>query len=165
MYKILITLMVAIVGGVIGVKLKIPAGALVGAMVAVAVYNISTGQGNIPKNFRTVAQIVVGGIIGLNFTTEAFFELKKIIVPTIILVIALISFSILLGFLIHKLTGIDLITMLFSCAPGGLADMTLISEAYGADTTKVVAMHLARLITVIAILPAIIKLFATMIKK
>ncbi|GAA0179624.1 hypothetical protein SH2C18_24630 [Clostridium sediminicola] len=158
MVNIAITLLVGGIGGFLGIKLKIPAGALIGSMLLVAIYNIYSGEGTIPKNFKLVAQIVVGAMIGLNFTIDSFREFKNIIIPTMILVVCLMIFCVVLGFFISKFTGLDLITSLFSCSPGGLTDMTLISEAYGADTSKVVAMHSARLITVIAVLPIIIKI-------
>ncbi len=159
MDKIFYTLIIAIIGGFIGIKLKIPAGALVGAMIAVAIYNINTGKGDIPPYFKIMAQIVVGGMIGLNFNMETVHELKDLIVPALILVFGLTVFSLSLGFIISKLTGLDMITALFSSSPGGLTDMTLISEAYGAEVPKVALLHLMRLVTVITVLPMVIKLF------
>lgn len=150
---ILITLFIAFVGGTIAMRLKVPAGALVGAMVAVAIYNVFTSQGNVPKNFKVIAQIVVGGMIGLNFTKESVMGLKDLVFPAVIVVIGLTILSLTLGFIIHKLTGLDLVTALFSSAPGGITDMTLMSEAYGAETHKVALLHLMRLITVITIYP------------
>ncbi len=164
MDKVLYTILVASAGGIIGIKLKIPAGALIGAMIAVAIYNIFTGQGTIPTNFKIFAQILVGGMIGLNFTMDTVYGLKNLIVPALMLVIGLTVFSICLGLIISKLTGLDLITALFSCSPGGLTDMTLIAEEYGAQTPKVALMHLMRLITVITVLPLVIKLFAGIAK-
>ncbi|SKC84791.1 AbrB family transcriptional regulator [Maledivibacter halophilus] len=164
MDKIIYTLLIAGAGGYIGIKLKVPAGALIGAMFFVAIYNVYTGQGNIPKNFKLAAQIVVGGMIGLNFTMDTVQGLKKLIIPALMLVIGLTLFSISLGFIISKLTGLDLITALFSCSPGGLTDMTIISEAYGAQTHKVALLHLIRLITVITVLPLVIKLFSQFIE-
>ena len=164
MDKILYTILIAGAGGYVGIKLKIPAGALIGAMVFVAVYNIYTGQGKIPTNFKIVAQIVVGGMIGLNFTMDTIHGLKKLIIPALILVIGLTLFSICLGFVISRLTGLDLVTALFSSSPGGLTDMVLISEAYGAEIHKVALLHLIRLITVITVLPLVIKFFSHFIK-
>ena len=44
MDKVFITMIAAGIGGFIGIRLKIPAGALIGAIVAVAAYNIFTGN-------------------------------------------------------------------------------------------------------------------------
>ncbi len=153
---ILITLMVAFAGGLIGIKLKIPAGALVGAMLAVAVMKIGTGRGDIPYSYKILAQIVVGGMLGLNFSIDTVKGLKELIFPAMIVVIGLTLFSVILGFVLSRLTGMDLITALFSVSPGGLTDMTLISGAYGADTPTVALLHLMRLLTVITVLPTVI---------
>lgn len=165
MDKIIYTLVIAFIGGFIGIKLKIPAGALIGAMFAVAAYNMYTGKGDIPANFKLIAQIVVGGMIGLNFNTGTISGLKELIVPSFLLAAGLILNSIILGFVISKLTGLDMITALFSSAPGGIADMTLISDAYGADTPKVALLHLVRLISVISMMPFAIGWFSKFLSK
>ncbi len=152
----IVTLFVATLGGFIGLKSKIPAGTLVFAMLAVATYNIITDKAYIPSNLKFIAQVIVGGMIGLSFTKETFFNLKNLILPSIILVICLLTFSVIIGIIIHKFTNIDLVTALFSSAPGGLTDMALMSGEYGAIQTTVVTLHLMRLITVLVFLPRII---------
>lgn len=156
--------MVAAIGGIIGIKLKIPAGALIGAMISVAIYNIASSKAAIPSSFKMGAQILVGGMIGLNFTLEAVTGLKKLILPSIVLVIGLTALCLTLGLIISKVTGIDLVTALFSSSPGGLADMVLISDAYGADTTTVALMHLIRLITVVTLMPIAIRFFTNLVE-
>lgn len=81
------------------------------------------GQAKIPKNSKVVVQIVVGGMIGLGFTMDMVHELKRILIPTVILVCGLMILSRLIGLLIHKLTGMDLATSLFTNASTGLADI------------------------------------------
>lgn len=164
MGRILITLIVAAAGGLLGVKLKIPAGAMIGAMFSVALFNILSGKASIPVNFRLVAQMVVGGMIGLKFTKETIYQLKELIVPAIILVVGFMIFSVALGYLIYKVTGLELMTALFSTSPGGLTDMTLIADAYGAETPKIAVMHMMRLVSVITILPIVIKALTHYIK-
>ncbi len=154
--RIVYTILVAVTGGVVGVKLKIPAGALIGAMLAVAIYNIGLGEATIPLKVKMFGQMLVGGAIGLSFTRESFFNLKNLIVPSIILVVCLMLFSVLMGIIIHKIAGIDLVTAMFSAAPGGIADMTLIGGEYGGDQSIIVSMHLVRLISVIVFLPQVI---------
>ncbi len=162
--NLIITLFVATIGGFIGLKSKIPAGTLVFAMLAVAIYNIITDKAYIPSNLKFIAQVVVGGMIGLSFTKETFFNLKNLIVPSIILVVCLLTFSIVIGVIIHKFTNIDLITALFSSSPGGLTDMTLMSGEYGAVQSTVVTLHLMRLITVLIFLPRIIGFISKYLK-
>ncbi len=165
MDKIIYTLIIGAIGGYLGIKLKIPAGAMIGSMIAVAIYNVFSKNGYVPSNFKLVAQIVIGAIIGLNFTMDSILELKNLIIPSIILVIGLTFFSLLLGLIIFKLTGsslfkmdgLDLPTALFSAAPGGLTDMVIMSESFGAQTHIVALLHLIRLTTVLTVLPLAIK--------
>lgn len=161
----MITLVVGLIGGYIGVKLNIPAGAMIGSMISVGIYNIFTSSGYIPPNFKLLAQVIIGCAVGLNFTMDSILGLKKIIIPSIILVIGLTTLSILLGYIIHKFTGLDLQTALFSSAPGGLADMTIMSEAFGAQTHIVALLHLIRLTTVLTVLPVVIKILTSGILK
>ncbi|MDY0236955.1 MAG: AbrB family transcriptional regulator [Gudongella sp.] len=157
MGKIIMTLFVAAVGGLVGIKLKIPAGALVFSMLAVAIYNIYTANAFIPYNFRVMAQIVVGGMIGLRFTKETMVEIKEILIPSIVIILVLTVFSLFLAFVLHKTTGMDIVTALFSTAPGGLTDMSLISDSYGADSPKVAVIHTLRIVLVVTFVPIIIK--------
>jgi membrane AbrB-like protein len=151
------TLLVAAVGGIIGIKLKLPAGALFGAMVATAVYNLLTNKGYVPPQANTVLQIVIGASIGLNFNTETIKGLGSIFGAAVIMVVGLMVFSLLLGLVISKVTGIDLITALFSASPGGLANIVLISDAYGAQAHVVALLHTLRLVTVVVFMPIIVK--------
>ena len=160
MEKIIYTLIIAGIGGFVGFRLKIPAGALVGAMVFVAIFNIFFEKGKIPADFKIIAQTIVGGLIGLNFTRESINGVKELIGPALIIVVGLLVACVIIGLLVAKFTGMDLVTALFSSAPGGLTDLALISEAYGADISKVALLGLARMVTVVTALPLIINLLA-----
>ena len=48
MREIVLTVLIAFLGGYLGIRLKIPAGALIGAMAAVAILNIATGRADFP---------------------------------------------------------------------------------------------------------------------
>lgn len=165
MQKIVLTLIMGLIGGYIGIKLKIPAGAMIGSMIFVGGYNVFTSSAYMPTNFKLIAQIVIGCTVGLNFTMDSLLGLKKIIIPSIILVIGLTTLSIILGYIIHKTTGIDLPTALFSASPGGLTDMTIMSESFGAQTHIVALLHLIRLTTVLTVLPAVIKILTSGVLK
>lgn len=165
MEKIVITIIVGLIGGYVGVKLNIPAGAMIGSMIFVGIYNVVSNNAQLPMNFKLIAQVIIGCAVGLNFTKDSVLGLKDIIIPSIILVIGLTTLSIVLGCIIHKFTGLDLQTALFSSAPGGLADMTIMSEAFGAQTHIVALLHLIRLTTVLTVLPIVIKILTSGVLK
>jgi uncharacterized protein len=126
-------------------------------MFTVAIFNILTGDAFLPQNVRVATQIVAGAFIGLGIKRRDLLGLKVIIKPAIVLALGMISLNLLIGFAMHKITGIDLITSLFACAPGGLVDMSLISQDMGADTSKVAILQLIRVMSVLMLMPAILK--------
>lgn len=161
--KFITTLLIGALGGIIGIKLKIPAGALFGAMVFSAVYNLITNAGYVPPKAEMVLQILIGTIIGLNFSMSTIKGLRPILLSAVIMVIGLLLFSLIMGWVISKVTGMDLITALFSTSPGGLSNIVLISDAYGAQAHIVALMHTLRLIAVVIFMPVIIKFISKFI--
>lgn len=157
MKNILITLVVATMGGIFGSRFKIPAGALVFSMLSVAIFSLLIKPIGLPQNFKIGAQIIIGSIIGSGFNREILGNMVKYFLPVLVSVLFMLSVSIFVGFLFHKITGLDLATALFSTAPGGLTDMVLIADELGAKTGIVVMVHFIRLVTVISFFPIIIK--------
>lgn len=165
MIKLTITLIVGITGGLAALKLKIPAGAMIGSMLCVAFYNVITGNAFLPQDIRVITQIAAGAFIGSGIRYKDVQDLKLMIKPAVLMVSAMMILDLLMGYLMYKITGIDLVTSLFASAPGGLMDMTLISVDLGADTSKVAVLQMARLMTVMIIFPPMIKFISSNISK
>ena len=157
MDRLFSTLVIAALGGLIGAKLKMPAGAMVGAMVAVGAANLIGFRGAIPPYFRTGAQIVVGGMIGLSITRETVIGLKSVAGPAAILILSMIGFGLMAGFLISRVTGMDIVTAMFSSTPGGMMEMTLMGEAAGGEAPQIALMQLARFMGIVLIMPLVIR--------
>lgn len=152
-----ITILVGIIGSHIAVKLKFPAGAMIGSLFAVAIFNIVTGDTYLPQSVKLITQIATGTFIGAKITKEDVKGLKDIFFPAFILVTFMAGFNFIMGFFIYYTTDIDMVTALFATAPGGITDMSIISYDFGADASKVAVLQLIRLISVVGILPFFIK--------
>lgn len=150
------TLLAATAGGLLIKKFKVPAGAMIGAMLAVALLGIFTGQAYLPSEIKVVLQIIAGTFIGLGIEKKDVVALKKVIRPAIINVAAVILLTLAMGFLLYYFTDFDLPTALLSCAPGGVVDMALISYDIGADASVVSILQLTRLVSVIVLFPPLI---------
>ena len=159
MEKIIITFALAAAGGLAGNRLGLPAGTLMGAMLAVAVYNIITGSAVIPPQMKIFAQIILGGIIGTGLNLEVLKGFKEVLLPVMVFVTLLFAFSIISALIISKITGMDIITALFSCSPGGLSEMTIIAYSYNANVPVVALIHLSRIVSVVLFYPFLAKLF------
>ncbi|WP_300393007.1 AbrB family transcriptional regulator [Fusobacterium sp.] len=158
----LITILIGILGASIALKMKIPAGAMIGSLFAVAIFNIFTGNAHLPQSYKIITQISTGTFIGAKIKYEDIKGLKEIFFPAFLMVVLMALFNFLMGFFITSTTDIDITTALFATAPGGIADMSIIAYDFGADSSKVAVLQLIRLISVVSIIPMLIKF---MIKK
>lgn len=154
----LLTLVVAAAGGAYCVKLKIPAGALIGSMLSVAALNIITGSNvEFPAQVRFLTQITTGAFVGAKIRKTDVYALREIIVPVLILTACMLGFAVVSGWMLARYTRLDLVTALFSAAPAGIADMTLASASFHADSAKVALLQMIRLISVLALTPGLAK--------
>ena len=153
----ILTLVCAFLGASVALKLKLPAGALVGALCGVMVLNLVYGKSVFYTEFRVVLQIFSGIMIGGKIGKKDLAELKTIILPTVILVLGMVVLNLTFGGLIYKFSNLDVATALFATAPGGVADMALISSELGANTGYVGILQLFRILTVFVCMPPLFK--------
>lgn len=151
------TLFIGLIGGTICLKLKVPAGAMVGAMLAVAVFSVLTGQAQMPLNVRVLTQMVAGAFIGASVQYKDLLALKKILLPAFLMMFMMITLDVIMGYILFRNTDLDLATALMACAPGGIMDISLIAGDVGADSSKVAVLQLMRLMTVMAFFPTMMK--------
>ena len=151
--NLILTLIIAILGGYLASKKKVPAAYMLGALFLVAVFNIFFNRAFLPSYFKFITQIATGTFIGSRFRSEDIKMLKKVIIPGMTMVILMIAFSFLLSYLMSTFLGIDNLTSFFATAPGGIMDISLIAYDFKANTSQVALLQLIRLISVISFVP------------
>lgn len=155
------TIVVAIAGGAGFIKMKVPAGALIGSMLCVAFLNLITGSNaEFPSYIRFFTQVTTGAYIGARIRKSDIYSLKEIIIPVIILSGCMLGFGAVNGLLLARYTRLGLTTALFAAAPAGIADMTLASTYFNAEPAKVALLQIVRLISVLALTPGLAKLLS-----
>ena len=155
---LVLTVAVSAVGGVLLLKLRVPGGMLVGAIVAVAALNLATQQAYIPQETRILAQVLTGTYIGCMVTREDMRQMPKLIGPYLVVMVSFLVLNLCMAAMMFFITDFDLITCLFSTAPGGVSDMPIISMDLGADSSVVAVMQFIRMIFGMGCLPSIIML-------
>ncbi|MBL4938225.1 AbrB family transcriptional regulator [Clostridium sp. YIM B02515] len=165
MTNLILTILVGFMGGIIALRLKVPAGAMVGSMIFTAAFNIATGRVFMPQDVKVVTQIAAGAFIGAGITRKDVVDLKFVIKPAVLMVLSMILLDLLMGYIMYKVTGVDLTTCLFASAPGGIVDMSLISSDMGADTSKVAILQMIRLLIVFIVLPPMMKMIHSKLYK
>ena len=151
--NLILTLIIAILGGYLADKKKVPAAYMLGALFLVAIFNIFFNRAFLPNYFKFVTQIATGTFIGSKFRSEDVKMLKKVIIPGMTMVVLMITFSFILSYLMSTFLGIDNLTSFFATAPGGIMDISLIAYDFKANTSQVALLQLIRLISVISFVP------------
>ena len=75
--NLILTLIIAILGGYLASKKKVPAAYMLGALFLVAIFNIFFNRAFLPNYFKFVTQIATGTFIGSKFRSEDVKILKK----------------------------------------------------------------------------------------
>ena len=155
--RILLTLTLASLGGYVFYKLKVPGGAMIGAMVAAIILTLTTGLAYIPRNLRVFIQMFVGMKIGSNISKKDVLDLRNLLIPTAILIVSMVLLDLVFGTLMATIGGLDLTTALFSCSPGGMADMAIIADEMGANAVYIVVLQLSRILFIYIALPPVFR--------
>ncbi len=136
----------------------IPAAPLAGAILGAGLLSIS-GQLEVaewPLGTKTALGIGVGTVIGTGITKETIGQLQILWKPALIITITLVVTGILVGLLSSRLLGLDPIVALLGAAPGGTIGMSLVGAEFGVGAA-VAALHAVRLMTVLLLIPSIVK--------
>lgn len=151
------TIAVAALGGAIGHRLKLPAGTMLGAMVATVGLNLVTGRVVFYTALRVAIQILAGAMLGGRMNRATIREMKRLVVPIAILVAGMFVLNVLSGSAIYLLSSLDPVTAFFASTPGGASDMAIIAEDLGADPSHVAVLQLSRLLTIYTCMPFVIR--------
>lgn len=155
---LILTIAAAALCGLLLLKLKVPGGMLVGAIIGAASLNLITQQAFIYPQARVLAQSLTGAYIGCMMTREDVRHLPRLLRPYLVVIVSLLTLNLTMAALIYRVTDFDLLTSLFCSAPGGISDIPLIAMDMGADASAVAVMQFVRSIFGMACLPSIIVL-------
>ena len=150
-----------IAGGILGtlsLKTGIPAAPLAGSLLGASILSISgkVEIAELPVGTRTILEILIGTVIGTTLTKDSIAQLQLLWKPAILITFTLIATGLVIGLWTSRLLGVDIITTILGAAPGGISGMSLVGTEYGVGPA-VATLHAVRLITVLLILPLIVK--------
>ena len=157
--NLLYYLIAGTVFGLLALKTGIPAAPLAGALIGASIFSIS---GKIdfaewPNGTRTFLEIGIGTVIGTSLTKDSLVELQNLWRPAILITFTLVINGLAIGLWTSRLLNVDIITTILGAAPGGISGMSLVGSEYGVGPA-VATLHAVRLITVLLILPLIVKM-------
>jgi hypothetical protein len=159
----LLTLLVYVLaglgGGLLALRTGIPAAPLAGALLGAALVSMS-GRLEVaqwPNGSRTMLEIAIGTVIGTSLTSSALAELRELWRPAVLITVTLVMTGLVVGLWCSRLLGVDPVVALLGAAPGGISGMSLVGAEFGVGAA-VAALHAVRLITVLLVLPLMVRL-------
>jgi membrane AbrB-like protein len=157
--SLLITAAAAVLGAAIATLLHLPAAPLLGAMVGVAIVNITPMSAfDLPAAVKWIVYVLVGWLLGVGVTTDTLRQLRTSAIPIVVTVVAFLLFGLAAAWLLWKFTSFDAVTALLATAPGGIAQMGAMSATAGANVPIVLTVHVLRITSVIVLMSVGLKL-------
>ncbi len=151
-----LTLVVALVGGIVGKVIGTSGGVLIFAMIFTIALKFRVEETAIPPKARRFAQLLSGCFIGSAMIWADVLELRTLVIPIIILLIGYFLNCIVTGFMLHKLFGFHMQEGMLSVSPAGASDMALIAADMGVGSPRLAMIQMSRLVLVIALFPQVI---------
>ncbi|GGJ82157.1 membrane protein [Lentibacillus kapialis] len=150
-------IVVALVGVAVFSVMNIPLPWLIGSLAAVAAWSITTQRKLYwPFTFRKIAMVLLGYLIGTSFTKNTLIEMGNHIPSMIVITVLTVIFSLMLGFLFSKLTGLDLSSCMIGSIPGGLSQiMVLLDEIKGLNQTVIMFLQSMRVMVIVIVVPMV----------
>lgn len=150
--------LVLAVSGVLGAwlaaKARLPAGLLIGPMVAsAALFASGVVEGTMAEVVVVPGLIYLGCLTGSRLRPDDRAILPAIVGPAAIALVIGLFISLLGSWAVAELTGVPFLSAVFAFAPGALETVVALAFALDADPTYVAAHHVARFFAIALLVP------------
>lgn len=155
MTNILATLAAAAAGGFLFAQIHIPLPWMLGPLVSViALSRLNPARVCWPQSLRNLGLVILGYVMGRPFTTDVGLYVLAQLPLMLAMTMALILFSLAVGYITHRQTGLTLATAVLATVPGGLSQMVVLGEEIAsADVSVVTFMQTIRMLAVVFTVP------------
>ncbi|MFC3123835.1 AbrB family transcriptional regulator [Pseudoroseomonas globiformis] len=144
----------AALGGWVFQRLGTPLPWLLGALFFAAAARLSGLPVRASRRLRNGGLMVLGCALGLFFTPHAAGRLAEQMPLVLGAGLATLAIGVALSPLLARTARVDRVTALFASIPGGVAEMSVLGESYGARPTTVAIVQLLRVVGVVVLVPS-----------
>jgi membrane AbrB-like protein len=146
----------AFAGALAALRLRIPAGAMLGPLVLSAAAHASGMTDAVPPTIVVnLAQIALGASLGVQFSHIRDINAGRIVAASLVNTLFLLATGVMVAALCSALSIRDFAPIFLGTAPGGLSEMAVITVALGVEVAFVTTCHVTRLFLIIAVSPLI----------
>jgi uncharacterized protein len=155
------TLLIAAGGGLIGMALRIPAGALLAPMALAAMLEaLGLVTLVLPQWLLAITYALLGWSIGLSFNRDILQHAARALLPITLAIGIMIGVCAALAALLVHAAGIDPLTAYLATSPGGMDSVAIIGAASNANLSFVMALQVVRLVIVLVLGPPLARFLA-----
>ena len=149
----------AVAGTPLARWLKVPSPFLLGPMIASAVAHLAgVTAAKPPVEIVNLAQLVIGTSIGARFVGISVVRVFHVIAAGALSTLFMLALAAAFAITLEAVTGLPFHALWLSFAPGGVAEMTLISLAMNIDPAMVSTHHLLRVVFMVFSAPLVFAL-------
>jgi len=157
--NVMIYLVCAFLGGLVGYKMRIPAGTIIFSLLAVASAKLLMGDGGqVPGYLNFLSQCLIGLIIGLQFNQNVLKEVSGLWVYMVLSVVILMIVGLIYAIILAKMDCLSLPTAYLATSPGALSAMVFMSVDQGTNIPLVAIFHLTRIFLILLAGPFVLKI-------
>lgn len=151
----------ALAGAGVAMRLKVPAGALVGSLaVSAGLHATGLSRAMPPDGLVAAALVLLGIMVGVRFVGSQLRDLARLAGIGFGLVVLALAVTAAFAAAAHAWLGFGFAELVLAYAPGGVEAMTLIALSLGLDPAFVGAHHLARMVVMSGLLPVLARRYA-----
>jgi len=151
------TAVCALVGSLIAIRARVPAGTLLGPMVLTAGLTVAglSFDAHVPAWLAQIAYGAIGLRIGLGFTRASLKLLGRVLPVALTLTILIILGCAGMGLFLASITGQSPLAGYLATSPGGLFAVLAIAADTGSSATFVLAVQVLRIFVMLLVAPGL----------
>ncbi|MXQ14470.1 hypothetical protein GR328_24070 [Microvirga makkahensis] len=128
---------------------------MIGPIVAVAIATLTGMRTAVWTAGRNTGMVVVGTALGLYFTPEAVNKIVSYLPLIAIATGSTVLIGVAASAVLTKAARIDRATAFFCSVPGGVAEMSILGERFGASPVPIAVAQLLRIVFLVFTLPSV----------
>jgi uncharacterized protein len=155
---VLPAILAAPLGAWLAYLIKLPIPFLLGPIFATTVMVlVGCPAPAVPGPLIRTAQLFFGTYLGIVITLESLRRLGKVLPYAVCSAVLLVAFTYLVAYGLTFVTPANLLSAFLGTAAGGLAEMGIVALALGADVAFVLSYQLFRLLTILLVMPPLLR--------
>jgi len=156
--EVIVLALCAVIGYAAAHYARLPSPFLLGPLIATAIVHLTgTASAKPPTEIVNIAQVIIGSGIGARFSGVRLTRVFKVFASATVSTVFMVGLAAAFAAVLHHVTGLPFESIWLCFAPGGLAEMSLISLALEIDPAMVSTHHLLRIAVMVFSAPILFK--------